>query len=285
MPGNAATSLSKSTSSGSTRTLRSPPAAPHHPHQLHQHLVVECLRISHRLHRGLHPPDVAMMIGPQHINRPSEAALVLLPVIRDVGQQIGVRAIGLAEHPVLVVGERRGPEPQRAVLLVGVAPCREIVESLLQQPVAVQRRLEGDHVERDAELPQIGVLLGALRLDTDLPAATHTFGFREVREATSLAHENRRRELDQILAMIASLGDRRRDRKSTRLNSSHGYISYAVFCLKKKKNKRTRPSNSLEIAPVVVCTTRRDGTHWHTRGHPIPSLSPQAGRSSVLQRA
>src|SRR2546422_8750141 len=27
------------------------------------------------------------------------------------------------------------------------------------------------------------------------------------------------------------------DRKSTRLNSSHGYISYAVFCLKKKKQK------------------------------------------------
>src|SRR2546429_3614787 len=31
----------------------------------------------------------------------------------------------------------------------------------------------------------------------------------------------------------------RRDRKSTRLNSSHGYISYAVFCLKKKKNQYT----------------------------------------------
>src|SRR5687768_17992235 len=29
------------------------------------------------------------------------------------------------------------------------------------------------------------------------------------------------------------------DRKSTRLNSSHGYISYAVFCLKKKKNKKS----------------------------------------------
>src|SRR2546422_5450593 len=29
---------------------------------------------------------------------------------------------------------------------------------------------------------------------------------------------------------------RRLDRKSTRLNSSHGYISYAVFCLKKKKH-------------------------------------------------
>src|SRR5215204_6892814 len=32
-------------------------------------------------------------------------------------------------------------------------------------------------------------------------------------------------------------GDRRGDRKSTRLNSSHTVISYAVFCLKKKKKK------------------------------------------------
>src|SRR3712207_8579007 len=31
---------------------------------------------------------------------------------------------------------------------------------------------------------------------------------------------------------------RRKDRKSTRLNSSHANISYAVFCLKKKKNKQ-----------------------------------------------
>src|SRR2546422_3515510 len=30
------------------------------------------------------------------------------------------------------------------------------------------------------------------------------------------------------------------DRKSTRLNSSHGYISYAVFCLKKKKKEITK---------------------------------------------
>src|SRR2546429_3910844 len=38
---------------------------------------------------------------------------------------------------------------------------------------------------------------------------------------------------------IAPFFPERRDRKSTRLNSSHGYISYAVFCLKKKK-KHTR---------------------------------------------
>src|SRR2546422_3147166 len=33
----------------------------------------------------------------------------------------------------------------------------------------------------------------------------------------------------------------REDRKSTRLNSSHGYISYAVFCLKKKKKNKSKP--------------------------------------------
>src|SRR2546422_6815051 len=34
-------------------------------------------------------------------------------------------------------------------------------------------------------------------------------------------------------------GDGPPDRKSTRLNSSHGYISYAVFCLKKKKKTKS----------------------------------------------
>src|SRR2546429_7269423 len=45
------------------------------------------------------------------------------------------------------------------------------------------------------------------------------------------------------------------DRKSTRLNSSHGYISYAVFCLKKKKNP--------------TCTTTHDG-----KIRSIPMLAP-----------
>src|SRR2546430_13346296 len=40
----------------------------------------------------------------------------------------------------------------------------------------------------------------------------------------------RRRQLDRSRGAMA-----RRDRKSTRLNSSHSQISYAVFCLKKKK--------------------------------------------------
>src|SRR5206468_11089377 len=41
-------------------------------------------------------------------------------------------------------------------------------------------------------------------------------------------------ELRRLLELLVDLDQ---DRKSTRLNSSHDQISYAVFCLKKKKNK------------------------------------------------
>src|SRR5688572_31832616 len=49
-------------------------------------------------------------------------------------------------------------------------------------------------------------------------------------------------ELYDILSFwyrsIVNVNDDYRDRKSTRLNSSHSQISYAVFCLKKKKTKK-----------------------------------------------
>src|SRR5260221_9343123 len=49
----------------------------------------------------------------------------------------------------------------------------------------------------------------------------------------------------------AAEDDLRLDRKSTRLNSSHTVISYAVFCLKKKKKKSRHQSERIE------CTCRR----------------------------
>src|SRR2546422_6205514 len=42
------------------------------------------------------------------------------------------------------------------------------------------------------------------------------------------------------------------DRKSTRLNSSHGYISYAVFCLKKKKKNKTNQERELPTNCVRI---------------------------------
>src|SRR5256884_5257966 len=53
------------------------------------------------------------------------------------------------------------------------------------------------------------------------------------------------------------------DRKSTRLNSSHGYISYAVFCLKKKKKHHisTFPVTIGPLPDSRGCSTGQ----WHTR--------------------
>src|SRR5258708_10831993 len=48
------------------------------------------------------------------------------------------------------------------------------------------------------------------------------------------------------------------DRKSTRLNSSHQIISYAVFCLKKKKKRKYRQQSDMQ----KVVHERRVPTHW-----------------------
>src|SRR3989337_3529025 len=53
----------------------------------------------------------------------------------------------------------------------------------------------------------------------------------------------------------AQLGGGPADRKSTRLNSSHGSISYAVFCLKKKQ-EMVQPSQ-----PPAACRTRTRSRH------------------------
>src|SRR5256884_4435793 len=47
------------------------------------------------------------------------------------------------------------------------------------------------------------------------------------------------------------------DRKSTRLNSSHGYISYAVFCLKKKKRKNDCKTTVILLRTHVSNINRR----------------------------
>src|SRR2546429_7344617 len=66
------------------------------------------------------------------------------------------------------------------------------------------------------------------------------------------------------------VSEARKDRKSTRLNSSHGYISYAVFCLKKKKdnNEKTidvhqnRYDNSAQNVSLVFSLKNRiEATH------------------------
>src|SRR2546421_817463 len=67
---------------------------------------------------------------------------------------------------------------------------------------------------------------------------------REKKRAFRMHRNEKRRARHQFFVVeIAGMNPRRRardaDRKSTRLNSSHDQISYAVFCLKKKKKEQT----------------------------------------------
>src|SRR2546422_1311667 len=60
------------------------------------------------------------------------------------------------------------------------------------------------------------------------------------------------------------------DRKSTRLNSSHGYISYAVFCLKKKKKNTTYNNTPTPATPPATTRTRSARSERPSRPHPPP---------------
>src|SRR2546430_13495591 len=72
-----------------------------------------------------------------------------------------------------------------------------------------------------------------LSLHDALPISRRAGGRRYVRARRRRAD---RRRATSDCPRTRSPGRRQRDRKSTRLNSSHSQISYAVFCLKKKKN-------------------------------------------------
>src|SRR5258708_29915927 len=71
----------------------------------------------------------------------------------------------------------------------------------------------------------------------------HFIGIRKLAQFQKLGHK-----------VIFLIGDFTGDRKSTRLNSSHQIISYAVFCLKKKKTDNT--SNLLEMKRAKEADSR-----------------------------
>src|SRR6266700_4494962 len=109
-----------------------------------------------------------------------------------------------------------------------IAHCRHVAvmaRQLLASPVmrrrlsaAFQTELTDTHLDRLATLAGLHDLGKALK------------GFQDKLEDTPLTSRG------HVAEALAVLANNPQDRKSTRLNSSHVKISYAVFCLKKKKN-------------------------------------------------
>src|SRR5688572_32084045 len=73
-------------------------------------------------------------------------------------------------------------------------------------------------------------------------------------EVIELLHKN-----SALANMIVRKG---RDRKSTRLNSSHSQISYAVFCLKKKKNTPTN-NQFLKLITLYISSLNMFNSHFY----------------------
>src|SRR5688572_23076541 len=117
--------------------------------------------------------------------------------------------LALEEHRTRL---HRGWRP--AVLAVEL-PGRRVPDVVLDHAHAHDGRREADRTDRDGLLGQ------------DLPDILDLLGPRRLLQAGTGPEEVKR--LDQFFAFRL-----RPDRKSTRLNSSHSQISYAVFCLKKK---------------------------------------------------
>src|SRR2546430_13285068 len=89
-----------------------------------------------------------------------------------------------------------------------------------------------------------------LSLHDALPICRHTLKFGWDFERTHVDGVEANGQNNQLFATQA-------DRKSTRLNSSHSQISYAVFCLKKKKNHHANHTVHLEL----INTLRYDAVY------------------------
>src|SRR3989449_7135858 len=84
--------------------------------------------------------------------------------------------------------------------------------------------------------PPRSTLFPYTTLFRSVPDAAHE-ALRDLVRAREAAKRDQLRARNRLTKFLLRHGKRppEGDRKSTRLNSSHGYISYAVFCLKKKK--------------------------------------------------
>src|SRR5687768_10962647 len=116
------------------------------------------------------------------------------------------------------------PEPSRADLAESMpAQANEFVQACKAKGVSLDYQLR--------TLPLVDKFISGVRAEVE------QLTIKKDPQAAELVAKH----VGPVTAYLGEVIRRETDRKSTRLNSSHGYISYAVFCLK-KKNKVSRGS-------------------------------------------
>ncbi len=123
-------------------------------HLADEHLEVLARLVAERRAQRHQPADVAVVVGAEHDQAAVEAALLLVDVVGRVTGDVGALAVGLDDHPVLVVAVLLGADPQRTVLLVGVAHLGEPLDGPVDGTGLVQVVLVEVDVEVHAEVVQ-----------------------------------------------------------------------------------------------------------------------------------
>ena len=130
--------------------------------ELHDQQLKAGRIMAERGDRGLHPLDVAMVIGAPNVDHQVEAAVELVLVVGDVGSEVGVLAAGALKHTILVVIELGRPQPERFLAGVGAAIRIENRQRLLdrRRAAGVERRLVKPIVKDDAQPRQAALSFG-----------------------------------------------------------------------------------------------------------------------------
>src|SRR2546427_12931496 len=140
--------------------------------------------------------------------------------------------------------------------IAGPEHLREIVDPLEVLQLVGRLAREQAHVDQrehdssqvvgggDAPVPEDSRREQSELLPREVPARPSELPAAEVPARRELAlGVLQGRQHEQVAALVIAAVLPPDDRKSTRLNSSHSQISYAVFCLKKKKNNKLKTSN------------------------------------------
>src|SRR5256885_7616343 len=139
----------------------------------------------------------------------------------------------LPDHPLIQRRFSNGQEEADFVIKVG----RPTFTQAPQPPLPIVDWLEGDWEEPEAEVTVYETKANGaepLRFDAE-PRRVEAYERWKTQQQNWAATERPARATMKVFEQLYELYGRIEDRKSTRLNSSHLVISYAVFCLKKKK--------------------------------------------------
>ena len=200
-------------------------AAPKQPDQLDDLDVEIGAAAADRLHGGLHPFDIAAMVGAPHVDQGAKAAVEFRFVIGDVGGEIRVAAVGFQQRPIDIVAEGGGAEQGLLPVLpvVGKLAFRRRQPALIDEPRRPQRIDRGghlvgfaldqgslgeEHLVLDLERRQVPADLAQHRLDR--PGANEGQPFRLAALEQGAAVFRRERGTDgfEIMARIEALRNR-----------------------------------------------------------------------------